>query len=119
MERNEFLQRGFGSLPGIAIIACKRADVDPTTTGTTTGSTNGSSASNCAVTPTETAGPFPTKSPASCVRKDIRDDRTGVPLAMNIFIKNANADCAALAGAFVDVWHCDKDGSTAAAGCRA
>jgi protocatechuate 3,4-dioxygenase beta subunit len=25
-------------------------------------------------------------------------------------IKNANAGCAALAGAFVDVWHCNKDG---------
>lgn len=31
-------------------------------------------------------------------------------MAMNITIKNANAGCAVLAGAIVDVWHCDKDG---------
>jgi protocatechuate 3,4-dioxygenase beta subunit len=119
MERSEFLKRGFGSLLGLAAItpmlgACKQTDVDPagTTdgTGTTTGSTNGNSASNCAVTPTETAGPFPTKTPADLVRKDIRDDRTGVAMTMNITIKNSNASCAALAGALVDVWHCDKDG---------
>ncbi len=113
MERKEFLKRGFGSLLGIAAInplvaACKNAtSVDPTTS---TGSTNGSSATDCAITPSETEGPFPTKIPANFVRKDIRDGRTGVVMAMNITIKNANASCAALTGALVDVWHCDKDG---------
>ncbi|CCH53743.1 intradiol ring-cleavage dioxygenase [Fibrisoma limi BUZ 3] len=119
MERKEFLKRGFSSLLGIAAVlpaiqACKETtEIDPTSsTGTTTstGSTNGSSSSNCTVTPSETEGPFPTKVPANFVRKDIRDDRTGIPMAMNITIRNANASCAALAGAIVDVWHCDKDG---------
>jgi len=120
MERKDFLKRGFTSLLGIAAInpilaACKdSASVapTPTTTGSTTGtgSTNGSSATDCTVSPTETQGPFPTKIPANFVRKDIRDDRTGVMMTMNITIKNKNASCAALAGAIVDVWHCDKDG---------
>ena len=120
MERKEFLKRGFGSILGMAAIVpvlegCSKSSVDPVTTTTTTpttstGSTNGSSASNCTVSPSETEGPFPTKVPASFVRKDIRDDRTGVAFAMNITIKNANNSCAALAGALVDVWHCDKDG---------
>ncbi|MEZ0610977.1 intradiol ring-cleavage dioxygenase [Fibrella sp. WM1] len=120
MERNEFLKRGFGSLIGLAavapaIVACKdTSSVDPvtTTTGSSTsgGSTNGSSASNCTVTPSETEGPFPTKLPANFVRKDIRDGRTGIVTTMNITVKNTNASCAALAGALVDVWHCDKDG---------
>lgn len=117
MERKDFLKRGFTSLLGIAAInplmtACKNSTtVDPTTTtGSTSGSTNGSSASDCSVTPTETEGPFPTKVPANFVRKDIRDDRTGVLMTMNITIKNKNASCAALTGAIVDVWHCDKDG---------
>ena len=117
MERKEFLKRGFGSLLGIAAIAplvgaCSKTDVDPTSTGTSTstGSSNGSSSSNCSVTPSETEGPFPTKVPANFVRKDITDGRTGVVMTMNITIKNANASCAALAGAIVDVWHCDKDG---------
>ncbi|QDK80136.1 intradiol ring-cleavage dioxygenase [Spirosoma sp. KCTC 42546] len=120
MERNEFLKRGFGSLLGIAAVTplvggCSSSTVDPvstTTTGTSTstGSTNGSSSSNCSVTPSETEGPFPTKVPANFVRKDITDGRTGVAFTMNITIKNANSSCAALSGALVDVWHCDKDG---------
>ncbi|MBO0949441.1 dioxygenase family protein [Fibrella forsythiae] len=120
MERKDFLKRGFTSLLGIAAInplvsACKNSTtVDPTTTtdssSSGSGSTNGSSASDCSVTPSETEGPFPTKVPANFVRKDIRDDRTGVLMTMNITIKNKNASCAALAGAIVDVWHCDKDG---------
>lgn len=122
MERSEFLKRGFGSLLGVAAVvpmmgACKDTTVDPASTTTTTstpttstGSTNGNSASNCAVTSSETAGPFPTKVPANFVRKDIRDDRTGVAMSMAITIKNASSSCTALAGAIVDVWHCDKDG---------
>ena len=127
MKRNEFLKRGFSSLLGVAAVssalsACEdTTTIDPTTptTGgtvttpgsvTSVGSGNGSSASNCAVTPSETVGPFPTKAPASWVRTDIRGDRTGIPMTMNITITNANASCAALAGAFVDVWMCDKDG---------
>ena len=116
MERKEFLKRGFGSLLGVTAIApllnaCKNAAVDPiaTTTGSS-GSTNGSSPGDCRVTATETAGPFPTKVPVNFVRKDIRDDRTGVVMTMNITVKNARISCAALAGAIVDVWHCDKDG---------
>ena len=117
MERNEFLKRGFGSLLGIAAIVpvvqgCSKTDVEPTTSGTSTstGTTNGSSSSSCSVTPTETEGPFPTKTPANFVRSDIRDDRTGVAFTINITIKNANNSCAALSGALVDIWHCDKDG---------
>ena len=44
------------------------------------------------------------------VRSDIRADRTGVAITVNITIKNTNNSCAALAGAIVDIWHCDKDG---------
>lgn len=120
MERKEFLKRGFVSLLGITAVApligaCSSSTISPDSTSTTgsttsTGSTNGNSSSNCTVTPSETEGPFPTKVPSSLVTKDIRSDRTGVAFTMNITIKNANASCAALAGALVDVWHCDKDG---------
>ncbi|SFE77626.1 dioxygenase family protein [Spirosoma endophyticum] len=120
MERIEFLKRGFGSLLGIAAItpmvgACSSSTVDPVTstttgTGTSTGTSNGSSSSDCKVSPSETEGPFPTKVPANFVRSDIRSDRTGVAFTINITIKNSNNSCAALSGALVDIWHCDKDG---------
>lgn len=113
MERNEFLKRGFTSILGfVALSACNKTEVDAASSSTTTstGSTNGTSSSDCTITNTETEGPFPTKTPASFVTGDIRSDRTGVLLNVEITIKNKNTSCAALSGALVDIWHCDKDG---------
>jgi protocatechuate 3,4-dioxygenase beta subunit len=87
--------------------ACKKDDV---TTASDTGSGTDTGSGSCSVSPTETAGPFPTITPSSLVRSDIRADRTGVAFTINITIKNTNSSCAALAGAIVDIWHCDKDG---------
>lgn len=70
----------------------------------------GSSSTECSVTNTETAEPFPTKSPSSLVRTDIIGDRTGVALSITITVENVNDDCSVLEGAIVDIWHCDKDG---------
>jgi protocatechuate 3,4-dioxygenase beta subunit len=102
MNRKEFLKKGFSAL-GFAVVApfvissCQKTDTsDPTA---------------CTDSPSETAGPYPTKSPSSYVIKDIKSDRTGVPLTVNITIQNVNNSCAALEGALVDIWHCDKDGN--------
>ncbi len=65
---------------------------------------------SCTSTSSETEGPFPTKSPSTLVMTDIRSDRTGVALSITITIQNKNNSCAALEGAIVDIWHCDKDG---------
>lgn len=110
MERKHFLKNGLAAL-GLATIAplasaCKK-ETDATATDTDTSSGSGT----CSVSPTETEGPFPTKTPSSLIRSDIRDDRTGVTLTVKITINNKNNGCAALAGALVDIWHCDKDGN--------
>ncbi len=99
---------GFTAIVPLAS-SCKKEDLS-TTDGSGTAAEGGTASGNCAVSPTETAGPFPTKSPSSLVTTDIRSDRTGVPLAIKITINNKNTACAALAGAIVDIWHCDKDG---------
>lgn len=65
---------------------------------------------SCTSTSGETEGPFPTKSPSSLVRQDITSDRTGVAFTVTITILNKNDSCNPLAGALVDIWHCDKDG---------
>ncbi len=70
-----------------------------------------SKGSNCSVSNTETAGPFPTITPASLVRSNIVGDRTGVPFTINIVIRNVNANCNPMQGVLVDIWHCDKDGN--------
>lgn len=79
-------------------------------TATSSGTFTVVAASACAATDSETAGPFPTKDPSSLVRTDIRADRTGVAFTITITIQNKNNGCAALEGAIVDIWHCDKDG---------
>jgi protocatechuate 3,4-dioxygenase beta subunit len=79
-------------------------------TGTSTSAYAVTAAAACASTSSETEGPFPTKTPSSLVMTDIRADRTGVALTVTITIQNKNNGCAALEGALVDIWHCDKDG---------
>ena len=112
MERKDFLKKGFLAALGFTAIAplassCTKDDVANNSTSNTTGTTG---SGTCTTSPSETAGPFPTKTPSSLVTSDIRSDRTGVPLTAKITVNNKNSSCAALAGAIVDIWHCDKDG---------
>lgn len=121
MQRKEFLKRlGLGSLIVPLVAACGSEDADPTpptdstsssssTTGTS--STSTTTSGTCTTSPSETAGPFPTKNPSSLVVQDIRSDRKGIEMAVKITIQNKNNICAALEGAIVDIWHCDKDGN--------
>lgn len=78
---------------------------------TATDATDNTVSTACSVTNSETEGPFPTKSPSSLVQSSITGDRTGVPLSIAITVQNVNSGCAALQGAIVDIWHCDKDGN--------
>src|SRR4030095_11559789 len=75
-------------------------------TSTTTPTTGGSAA--CAVTPNETVGPYPSR--ADIFRSDIREDRAGTPLTLNLKVANANASCAPVANANVEIWHADVAG---------
>lgn len=99
MERKDFLRKGF-SLLGAAIVVPSLLRANQSESETTT----------CTVTNSETAGPFPTLTPSSLVRTNITGDRTGIPMDITITIINVNANCTALQGALVDIWHCDKDG---------
>ncbi|MEZ5974035.1 MAG: cadherin-like beta sandwich domain-containing protein [Planctomycetota bacterium] len=70
--------------------------------------------STCALIPSETQGPFPLSSvlnDPSMVRQDITEGKTGVPLTVHLSLVDINTGCAAIAGAAVYIWHCDKDGA--------
>lgn len=113
MERKDFLRSGISALGIAALVAplassCKKDTGSSSSSGTDTGS--GGNSGTCTATSSETAGPFPTKSPSSLVLTDITSDRTGVPFTIKITIQNKNNSCAALANAIVDIWHCDRDG---------
>jgi protocatechuate 3,4-dioxygenase beta subunit len=114
-SRKNFLKNfliGATSVP-LILEACKKDNLTTSTTTTTTDSTGTTTTTSgtCTVSATEVAGPFPTHTPSSLLRSDIRLDRTGVAFTINITIANKNNSCAALSGAIADIWHCDKDGN--------
>ncbi|SKC66039.1 IPT/TIG domain-containing protein [Ohtaekwangia koreensis] len=94
-----------GATSGVVAVTVNGVTVTSATSFTVT-----TASGSCSTTDAETEGPFPTKSPSTLVKTDIRSDRTGVAFTITITIQNKNNSCAALEGAYVDIWHCDKDG---------
>lgn len=118
MDRKLFLQQGMTALGASFILplmggCSKTTDVAAASSSSSSGSSSGSSSSSgsCTVSPEETAGPFPTITPSSLVSSNIVSDRTGVPFTIKITINNTNNNCSGLAGAIVDIWHCDAAGN--------
>src|SRR5205823_8150363 len=70
---------------------------------------------SCVATPAQTEGPFFVDERLN--RADIRSDpatgvvKEGVPLTLRLFARTiGDGACTPLAGALVDVWHCDAKG---------
>ena len=70
---------------------------------------------SCVVRPEQTGGPYFVDERLN--RSDIRSDptdgraRPGTPLALTLLVSRLNTgDCQPLAGAQVDIWHCDAQG---------
>jgi protocatechuate 3,4-dioxygenase beta subunit len=96
-----------GAAGAALAFGCGDTPTSPTagTTTTTTTSTN----ATCAVTPTETAGPFP--SLTDLFRSDIREGKNGTLLTLTIRVVNAASGCAAVPNANVEIWHVDAAGN--------
>lgn len=101
MNRKSFLINGVSML-GLAALA-------PTLLSSSYGD-NPEEKSDCTTSPSETEGPFPTINPTSLQQVNIVGDRIGVGFEINITIVNTDSNCNPLVGAYVDIWHCDKDG---------
>jgi protocatechuate 3,4-dioxygenase beta subunit len=71
-------------------------------------------AAACAAIPDETAGPYPDTmnmvGNAATYRSNIIEDRVGIPLTVTITVVDSANGCAPIAGANVEVWHCDAGG---------
>ena len=101
-----------GAAGAAVAVGCADAPTSPsgsssntTTTTTTTTSTNAA----CSVTPSETAGPYP--SLTDFVRSDIREGLAGTPLTLTVKVVNASNACAPVANVQVEIWHCDQVGN--------
>ncbi|SHM50461.1 intradiol ring-cleavage dioxygenase [Flavobacterium chilense] len=109
MDRKRFIRNGFLGIASLAtasqlLESCSKNDNDHTDTAA-------SGDGSCTISPSETKGPFPIKTPSQLVLENIKSDRVGIALLINLVIENKNNNCAPLAGVLVDVWHCDKDGN--------
>jgi protocatechuate 3,4-dioxygenase beta subunit len=82
-----------------------------------TSSSGGSSGGACAVTPSETAGPFASLN--DFFRSDIREGRAGTQLTLTIKVARVSTGCTAVAGANVEIWHCDVLGNYSQYGTQA
>lgn len=84
------------------------ATTTTTTTTTVTDAGGSSGTTSCAVSPTETVGPYP--SHGDYFRSDVTDGKPGLPLALTIAVVNAASGCTPVAGADVEIWQCDHQG---------
>lgn len=102
MERKKFLRNSLGLLStAIFIDACKKDEVSSNNNG------------NCIQSPTETEGPYPYPGGEitnPLLRTDITEGQAGLPLSIAFNVIDVNNNCATVANARVDIWHCNKDG---------
>ena len=126
--------RLFAGVGLATIVGCAAEDEPPATGSTATGSSalptastsaDTDQAASCEEIPEETAGPYPgdgsngpnVLTESGIVRSDIRSSfgsssatADGVPLTVTLSLLGHANGCAALAGAAVYLWQCDREG---------
>ena len=107
MKRKDFLKKGtlgmgvLVAVPTTVVHACSK-DSEPKETEV--------DMEACEMSPSETAGPFPIKTPSDLMKANIVSDRTGVALLISLKVLDLSDECQPLSGVYVDVWHCDALG---------
>lgn len=102
MKKRDFLKKtlaSFGTIVALPVIGCEKE-----------GAVTKGNELACEVSPKETRGPFPNKSPSELMRANIVADRQGIALLINLKIQNQSESCSPISGAQVDIWHCDAEG---------
>lgn len=111
-----------GAVAAAELLGCSKGTSAPTATSLPAASSSpvtsaspAAGAGSCVVRPALTEGPYFVDERLN--RSDIRSDpsdgqvKAGVPLRLTFRVsRSSGGNCAALAGAFVDVWHCDALG---------
>ena len=62
---------------------------------------------DCVLTPEQSEGPYYLDN--GLIRRDIAEDREGVPLELRLKVQQADS-CEPIEGATVELWHCDAEG---------
>jgi protocatechuate 3,4-dioxygenase beta subunit len=100
MRRREMMALSAGALASVALHACGADEATRSAAGRT-------ATPDCVLTPEQEEGPFYID--LAQVRKDIVEDRSGVPLALAVTVVDSNT-CKPIRDAAVDIWHCDAHG---------
>jgi protocatechuate 3,4-dioxygenase beta subunit len=103
MRRREVMALSAGALTSVALYACGADRKDAAGHGAKAAAT----VPDCVLSPEQDEGPFYID--LARVRKDIVEDRRGVPLALAVTVVDATT-CKPIPDAAVDVWHCDALG---------
>ncbi|MFJ9242741.1 intradiol ring-cleavage dioxygenase [Streptomyces sp. NPDC101776] len=98
---------------GLAAAGLASADTPSTSTGTstTTVTTDASASATsgvCTLTAEVTEGPYSLD--GALIREDIRETKEGVEVQYTFTVVDQDNDCAPLADALVELWHCDALG---------
>jgi protocatechuate 3,4-dioxygenase beta subunit len=102
---------------GLAVAGLASADPLSTQQSTPEAATSGTASASasatatttvCTLTAEVTEGPYSLD--GALVRKDIREDKEGVEVQYTFTVVDTGNDCAPLADALVEIWHCDSLG---------
>lgn len=103
LTRREALET-LGALAAVLAAGCSSSPIDA-----------GNPSLSCAVTPSETEGPYSDKTGminnSAYFRRDVTEGKSGLPLTLTLSVVNANNNCSAVPNAVVEIWHCDAAGN--------
>jgi protocatechuate 3,4-dioxygenase beta subunit len=103
MRRREMVALSAGALASVVLYACG-ADEDKVARSAVEG---GTTRPDCLLTPEQEEGPFYID--LAQVRRNIVENRPGVPLALALTVVDSDT-CEPIRDAAVDIWHCDALG---------
>ena len=112
MKRRRVLIGGATIAAAGGLMAAGLASADTVTPETdsdaSTAVTSDASSSVCSLTAEVTEGPYSLT--GALVREDVREDKEGVEVQYTFTVVDEANDCAPLADALVEIWHCDALG---------
>ncbi|WP_329065846.1 intradiol ring-cleavage dioxygenase [Streptomyces sp. NBC_01429] len=116
VSRRRALALGGGAVAGagaVAVVgfnafASEETDSAGTGAATTASGSTTASTGQCVLMSSVTEGPYYLD--GALVRKDITEGKSGVPLSLRITVQDTTESCGPVAGAAVEIWHCDAWG---------
>lgn len=110
VSRRKVLAAG-GAAAGVAGLALAGCGAEGTTGASSAGASATASSSGsgqCVLMSSVTEGPYYLDD--ALVRKDITEGKQGVPLTVRLTVQDTTESCGPVAGAAVEIWHCDAWG---------